>query len=363
MSYLGLKNILIKNKFMNTNYPNKKTDIICTIGPSSWDESVMEQMIAEGMNVARVNAAFADTAELEKVERLVRKFSSEVKLMLDVKGPEVRMNKFPAPVELTEGAELEIGSGEDFPIFPANYPNLYQKITVGQAILVGDGDVKLEVTELREKSFMVKVIYGTKLKPGKALNFPGVRLTDLPLTPRDEELIDFIFNRDWDYVSASFIGTKKDAEFIKTRLSGSGLKLIAKIEDAAGITNIDEILEVVDGVMIARGGLGVDIGLKYIGLLQRYLLEKCNTAGKYVIAATQMLESMFSSPVPTRAESNDVLTAIIMGANAVMLSGESSAGEYPVESVKFMSEVDAMWQELSVDGKPDWQKLISQINS
>jgi len=348
---------------MTLNYPNKKTDIICTIGPSSWDESVMEQLIINGMNIARVNAAFADTRELEKVEKLVRKFSPEVGLMLDVKGPEVRMNKFTESIKLTPEMEIEIGSGDDYPVYPANYPDLYTKISVGQDILVGDGDVKLEVTAIKDKSFMVKVIYGEALKPGKALNFPGVRLTDLPLTSRDIELIDFIMDRDWQYVSASFIGSKKDALFIKEKLAGTKLKLVAKIEDAAGIINIDEILEAVDGVMIARGGLGVDIGLTYIGLLERYLLEKSLAKGVYVITATQMLESMYTAPVPTRAETNDVLTAIMLGSNAVMLSGESSAGEYPIEAVKFMSEVDALWQQVAVDGKPDWTKLVAIINS
>jgi pyruvate kinase len=347
---------------MILNYPNKKTDIICTIGPASWDEKVMEQLIANGMNVARVNAAFADTQELEKVENLVRKFSSDVKLMLDVKGPEVRLNKFANPIILTKDLELEIGSNESFLIFPANYPNLYQKINIGQDILVGDGDVRLTVTQITDNSFIVKVIYGEKLKPGKALNFPGVRLTDEPLTSKDIELIDFIIDRDWEYVSASFIGTKEDAIYINNKLAGSNLKLIAKIEDVSGITNIDEILEVIDGVMIARGGLGVDIGFKYVGLLTRYLLEKCIAVNKYVITATQILESMTTNPVPTRAEANDILTAIMLGSSAVMLSGESSIGEYPVETVKFMSEMDALCQELVVDGKPDWQKMIAKIN-
>lgn len=348
---------------MQLNYPNKKTDIVCTIGPASWDEAVMESLISNGMNVARVNAAFADTAELEKVEKLVRKYSNEVKLMLDVKGPEVRLNKFAEAVQLEPEMLIEIGSSEQYPIYPANYPDLYQKISVGQDILVGDGDVKLQVTEIKDTAFMVKVIYGEKLKPGKALNFPGVKLTDQSLTNKDKELIDFIMPRDWQYVSASFIGSRDDALSIKEKLGESELQLIAKIEDAAGITNIDEILPVIDGVMIARGGLGVDIGLAYVGLLERYLLEKSVTAGKYVITATQMLESMSNNPVPTRAEANDVLTAIMLGTDAVMLSGESSAGAYPIEAVKFMAEVDALWQELSTDGKPDWQKLVNKINS
>jgi pyruvate kinase len=346
---------------VNLKYPNKQTDIICTIGPSSWDPAVMQKMIEVGMNVARVNGAFADNAELEKVETLVRSFSPDVRLMLDVKGPEVRMNKFPEALKLEPGMEIEIGSSEKFPIYPANYPDLYQKLQPGNLIVVGDGDVRLEVTQVLDASFKVKVIYGKLLKSGKALNFPGLILNEDPLTEKDKGLIEFIRNRNWDYVSASFIRSAKDAQHIREYLGDSSLKLVAKIEDATGVKNLEEILPVVDGVMIARGGLGVEIGLEYVGLIERYLLDKCIAAGKYVITATQMLESMTDNPIPTRAEAHDVMTAILLNSDAVMLSGESSAGKYPVEAVEFMSRVDALVSEVKSGTDLDYAKLLQKL--
>ncbi len=319
----------------------KKTKLVCTIGPSSWDPEVMRKMIDAGMNVARVNGAFADEAELDKVTKLVRDVSDEVALMMDVKGPEVRMNKFSEVKRIKPGDEIIIGNDENSEIYPANYKDLYQQIKPGQRVVVGDGDVELTLQEIQGDKMICEVLYGENLKPGKALNFPGADFATSSLTEKDIANLKHSIDLGWDFVSASFIQSAQAAKEVKEYLKGSHMKLIAKIEDANGVNNIDEILEEVEGVMIARGGLGVELGLENVPMVQRMLIEKCNALGKPVITATQMLESMTNNPRPTRAEVNDVATAIMLGSDAVMLSGESSAGQYPVEAVQEISKIAA----------------------
>lgn len=329
-------------------YPEKRSKIVCTIGPASWDKEVMTKMIAAGMNVARVNGAFADTAELERVENLVRSISNKVGLMIDVKGPEVRLNKFAAPLPLELGQVVEFGSSDAFPIYPANYPETYKYMKVGQKIMVGDGDVQFEVTEVTDKSFLAKVVAGELLKPGKALNFPGLMIFDNPLTEKDLELLNFSIEHNWDFVSASFIRTAKDAQVVRASMKKNGqaninnskMRLIAKIEDSEGLANIADILNYVDGILLARGGLGVDMGLTAIPSAERKLLQEANKALKPIIYATQMLESMTNNSVPTRAEATDVAFSIWNKADSMMLSAESSAGKFPVEAVDFLSRME-----------------------
>ncbi|MCC7304252.1 pyruvate kinase [bacterium] len=317
---------------------NKKTKIVCTIGPASWDPEIMRKMIENGMNCARVNGAFADPAEMDKVKNLVRAISEEVSLMLDVKGPEVRMNKFPEPIKIAPGMPILIGSSPSSPIYPANYPMLYQFVKPGQIILVGDGDVELVVKDVVNMTMHCEVVFGEILKPGKALNLPGCIYTTDVLTEKDKENLRHAIVTGWDFVSPSFIQDKESALQVREFVKGSDMKIIAKIENQVGIDNIDQILEVVDGIMVARGGLGVELGLSKVPMIQKLLIEKANNAGKPVITATQMLESMTTNPSPTRAEANDVATAILSGTDAVMLSGESSAGKYPAEAVAFMTQ-------------------------
>lgn len=318
---------------------SKKTKIVCTIGPSSWDPQIMGRMIQAGMNCARVNGAFADEAELDKVTRLVREHTDEVTLMMDVKGPEVRMNKFAEAIAIKPGDLLEIGSNESFHVYPANYPDLYKYIEQDQRIVVGDGDVELVVRRVVDGKMICEVVFGELLKPGKALNLPGAQITSSALTEKDIRNLKHSLEIGWDFVSASFIQNAKSAREIREYLKGSNMQLIAKIEDQMGVDNIDDILREVDGIMIARGGLGVELGLEKVPGVQRYLIERVNEVGKPIITATQMLESMTYSPRPTRAEANDVATAIMLGSDAVMLSGESSAGKYPVESVEWLSKI------------------------
>lgn len=317
----------------------KKTKIVCTIGPSSWDPDVMRKMIEAGMNCARVNGAFADEAELDKVTKLVRDVSNEVALMMDIKGPEVRMNKFAEAKTVKPGEEIIIGNNDQSEIYPANYQDLYQHLKPGQRIVIGDGDTELRIKEIRGDQMICEVIFGEYLKPGKAMNLPGADYASSALTEKDIRNLKHSISIGWDFVSASFMQNAEAAREVKKYLEGSHMKLIAKIEDEQGVNNIDEILEVVDGVMVARGGLGVELGLEKVPVVQKTLIKKAVFKGKMVITATQMLESMTSNPRPTRAEVNDVATAIMQGTDAVMLSGESSAGKYPVEAVEFLSKI------------------------
>lgn len=317
---------------------NKKTKIVCTIGPASWDPGVIRKMIESGMDCARVNGAFADPEEMDKVKELVRSVSEDVSLMLDVKGPEVRMNKFPEPIKLVPGMKISIGSTHNDPIYPANYPHLYKYVKEGQKILVGDGDVELIVKDILHGVMQCEVVFGEILKPGKALNLPGCVYTTDVLTKKDKENLRHAIVTGWDFVSPSFIQNKESARQVREFIKSSDMKIIAKIENQVGVDNIDSILEEVDGIMVARGGLGIELGLSKVPQVQLLLIEKANNAGKPVITATQMLESMITNPSPTRAEANDVATAILSGTDAIMLSAESSVGKYPIEAVTFMSK-------------------------
>lgn len=313
-------------------------EIVCTIGPASWDQQVFNQMAAAGMNYARVNGAFADTDELDKVANLVRNCGHEVKLMLDVKGPEIRLNEFPEPIPLVPGKVLAIGNDDKAPLYPANHPGLYKQVKPGQRLSVGDGDIELTVVEVKGEDILVKVEVGGLLKPGKALNLPGSEYAPSPLTQKDIQNIEHAANTGWEFVSASFVQTAEAARYINSVLQGR-LKLIAKIEDQSGIDHIDAILPEVWGVMVARGGLGVELGLEKVPQMQRLLIDKTKAAGKFCVTATQMLESMHDNPRPTRAEVNDVATAVWQGTSAVMLSGETSAGKYPVKAVEWMRKI------------------------
>lgn len=314
----------------------KKTKIVCTIGPATWDPEVMRQLIENGMNCARVNGAFADPDELDKVAKLVRDVSDKVSLMVDVKGPEIRLNKFGDPIPVKPGDIIEIGNNDSAHIYPANYDNVYTYLQPGQHMIMGDGDVEMELKEIRDDVMICEVIYGETLKPGKALNLPGAEYSNEILTEKDKINLRHSIETGWDFVSASFMNSKESAQAVKDFIGDADMKIIAKIEDEQGVNNIQEILEVVDGVMIARGGLGVEMGLEHVAKAQRELTFLSNIAGKPVITATQMLESMTENPRPTRAEAGDVATAVMLGSDAVMLSGESSAGKYPVEAVKFL---------------------------
>src|SRR3990172_442029 len=317
----------------------KRTKIVCTIGPSSWPVPVLTKMVEAGMNVARLNGAFADVAELDRVAKLVRSISPDVALLLDIKGHEVRLNKFSEDIAVEPGKEIIIGSTDKDPIYPITYPELYKEITAGQLILIDKGETKLVLKRIEDGKIYASVVNGTVIKGGKGMNFPGAKLSNPALTPRDIEQIAFCVKDNWEFVAASFVRNAEDVRTVRKHLEGSSTRLISKIEDQQGADNFDEILKESDGIMVARGDMGAEIPIERLPILQKEFIYKCNQAAKPVITATNMLESMIEKPLPTRAEITDVANAVLDGTDALMTSGETSGGKYPLESVETMSKI------------------------
>lgn len=316
-----------------------KTKIIATIGPSTWDDSVLKQMIDYGMAAARINASFADFDELERVSTQIRNISDSVSVILDTQGHKIRTNKFEGLVELTEGSVVKIGCKEGKENIWINSYEILSDIKVGDTILIDNGVFELTIKEIEGDVISAKVIQGGMLTSAKTVNFPNTKLSFPILTEKDIRDIEFAVEHGFDYISASFIRNVKDIEAIKEYIMGSSTKLIAKIENQEGVENFDDILEEVDGIMVARGDLGVETDLARVPILQKQMIRKCRERGKIAIVATHMLESMRENNLPTRAEVSDVANAVFDGSDAIMLSAETSVGKHPVESVKWMANI------------------------
>lgn len=328
----------------------KKTKIICTIGLAVDEEAVLEKLILAGMDVARINFSHGNyqdqEARIETVKQAREKVGKPVALMLDTKGPEIRIGKFKdGKIELNEGDIFTLVTDEilgDKEKVSITYKNLCNEVNVGTMILINDGLIKVEVVEIQGTDIKCKVIDGGPLTNTKSINIPGMYINLPSPTEKDIEDIKFGITAGFDYIAASFIRTPQDVLNIRKILeenNGSHIKIISKIENRQGIDNFDEILEVSDGIMVARGDLGVEIPMEEVPIRQKEFISKCNKAGKPVITATQMLESMIHSPRPTRAEVSDVANAVYDMTSCVMLSGESAMGEYPVECVQTMVRI------------------------
>ena len=324
---------------MELKYSNKRTKIVCTIGPSSWDTTVLGQMFVNGMNVARINGAFADIEELKRVASLIRSVSPDIGLMLDIKGHEVRFNKFQSAIEIKPGDKVEIGSNSTSKLYPITYPELHRDLKPGQVINVDKGAATLKVDSINDGTIFCTVVAGSLIESGKGMNFPGATLSNPSLTEIDKKQIEFVCDDRWDFISCSFIRNANDLEDVRNIMPNKNIKLIAKIEDQHGIDNIEEIILASDGIMIARGDMGSEIPIERITFVQKQIIKKCNMAAKPVITATNMLESMIDKPYPTRAEVTDVTNAILDGTDSIMTSGETSSGKYPAESIDMMSRI------------------------
>lgn len=328
----------------------RKTKIICTIGPASRSEEMLKKLFLSGMNVARLNFSHGNHDEhRENIER-IRKIRDELGLpgaiLLDTKGPEIRIKNFmDGEVILKDGEEFTLttdeidGTADKVSI---TYPNLSEELSIDDIVLIDDGKVMLKVVSIEGNDIKCRIIHGGKISDHKGINIPNVEINMPYLSKKDIDDLEFGVKEDVDYVAASFIRTSEDAELVREFLDergGSAIKLIAKIESMQGIDNFEKILKVVDGIMVARGDMGVEVSYELLPGIQKRLIRRCVQQGKIVITATQMLESMITSPVPTRAEINDVANAVFDGTSAVMLSGESAAGMYPEEAVKAMSKI------------------------
>lgn len=339
----------------------RKTKIVCTIGPASESIELLEELIDAGMNVARLNFSHGDHAEhkarIDRINEVARKKGKVVGILLDTRGPEIRTHSMKdGQVELVTGQKISIsmteveGTGD---VFSVTYEKLIEDVEDGSVILLDDGLVELVVTGKDEAKGLIhtNVVNSGLLENKKGVNVPGVEIQLPGMTEKDSKDILFGIQENVDFIAASFVRRASDVQEIRGLLEangGSKLQIIPKIENREGVDNIDEILMVSDGLMVARGDLGVEIPSEEVPLIQKKLIEKCNQAGKPVITATQMLDSMQHNPRPTRAEASDVANAILDGSDAIMLSGETAAGQYPVESVKTMAKI-ALHTEEAVD--------------
>ena len=329
----------------------RKTKMICTIGPASESPEVLAKIIEAGMNVSRHNFSHGDHAEHEirinLVKDLAKKHNKQIAIMLDTKGPEIRTGKFePKKVELKSGDDFVVYAGGDVvgdtTKCSVTYEGLANDVVPGNIILIDDGLVGLEVQSIEGNKINCKVLNTGFVATHKGVNVPGVSIKLPPLT--DKDISDLIFGCKIgvNLIAASFIRKADDVKEIRRILvenGGSDIQIFSKIENQEGVDNIDSIIEASDGIMVARGDLGVEIPMEQLPAVQKLIIEKCNAAGKPVITATQMLDSMIRNPRPTRAEVSDVANAIYDGTDAIMLSGESANGDWPVEAVETMAKI------------------------
>ena len=328
----------------------RKTKIICTMGPASDDDTVLRNLMLAGMDVARINFSHGTHEEaLEKMERIKRireELDLPVAILLDTKGPEIRLKQF-------KGGKAFLKAGDQFTLHTDDvegddtkvsitYKNLPKEIKAGTRLLIDDGLIELEAVSVKGTKIICEVKSGGPVSDSKGVNVPNVSLKMPYMSQKDIDDILFGIEQDVDFVAASFVRTQEDVLEIRKLLDkngGKNIRIIAKIENSEGVENIDEILKASNGVMVARGDMGVEIPLELLPVIQKRIIKKTYRAGKVVITATQMLDSMIRNPRPTRAEVTDVANAIYDGTSAIMLSGETAIGKYPVEAVKTMSGI------------------------
>lgn len=328
----------------------RKTKIVCTLGPATDDYETLKSLVKAGLNVARLNMSHGDHAEhLRRIEA-VRKVRAElgvpVALLMDTKGPEIRVKTFiNHRITLVEGARFTLTSRDiegDESIASVTYSALPSVLKKGDRVLLNDGMIELTVEKIFGEDVVTTVVNGGELTDRKSINLPGIEIDMSYLSAADKSDIEFAVRENADYIALSFVRCADDVRQAKNlvkKCGGEGIQLISKIENRQGVTNIEEILGLSDGIMVARGDMGVEIPFEELPHIQKSLIKQCYRAGKKVITATQMLESMINNPRPTRAEISDVANAIYDGTSAIMLSGETAAGHYPVEAVKTMAKI------------------------
>ena len=326
--------------------------IVCTSGPASENYETLKSMAEAGMNVARLNFSHGDYEGHEKKLKLVRRVERAVKkpiaALLDTKGPEIRTGLMQnGEINLAQGAKITLVSGDVEPFegtperIYVNYKLLAHEVTPGQNIFIDDGALNLEVESVDGDEVHCKIIVGGPLRNTKGINLPGADITMPALSEKDKQDIAWGIQHGMEYLAVSFVKTRQDIVDVKRLIQsyGGNMKVLAKIETKQAVDNIADIVDVVDGVMVARGDLGVEIATEDVPLVQKRIIEMCRVRGKVVIVATQMLDSMIRNPRPTRAEASDVANAVLDGTDAVMLSGETASGNYPVQAVSTMRRI------------------------
>lgn len=334
------------------NFSNfNRTKIIATIGPASIDEKIMESMISAGLDVCRINSSHGDYDMMERViitvRRLNERLNTHTAILFDLQGPKIRIGDIPGKeILITPGDELYLNhkNTENLPKgeLYIKYPHFHQDVKVGDSVLIDDGKLVLEVQEIMaDERVRVKVIHGGPLSSRKGVNLPNTIISLPSLTEKDRNDLDFALKHNVEWIGLSFVRKPEDVQELKSiiRSRNSISRVIAKIEKPEAVKHIDEIINEADGIMVARGDLGVELPMEQVPVVQKTIVSKCRQASKPVIIATQMMESMIQNHRPTRAEANDVCNAVFDGADALMLSGETSIGRYPVETVQAMQKI------------------------
>jgi len=351
----------------------RRTKIVCTLGPSSNTMEGIENLYRAGMNVVRINFSHGSHEDHEKtigyVRAVAKKHQYSIPVLMDLQGPKIRVGQMKEGAQIvTEGTLLTLTSDDvegDSSLVPIDYPNLAEDAKVGNQILIDDGLLELRIVKKDGKKLVASVVVGGLLKSRKGVNLPDVDITMSSLTEKDIEDLEFGLKIGVDFVAMSFVRSARDVQDVvsRVRAAGSNAAVIAKIEKPEAVDVIDEIIEECDGIMVARGDLGIEIPSERVPLVQKKIIDRCRIAGKPVITATQMLDSMITNPRATRAESSDVANAVIDGTDAVMLSGETAAGKYPVEAVRTMSKIIRSVEENAPSiyysllyRKPDWKE-------
>ena len=351
----------------------RKTKIICTIGPASENEETLTAMCQAGMNVARLNFSHGSHEEHLRRIQLIRsvreKLNLPIAIMLDTKGPEYRIKTFKnGPVTLRDGDLFTLTTEDiqgDETRVAVTYSNLTKELFPGDTVLINNGLVIMKVEEVKGNDVICRIQNGGVLSDRKSMNFPGKVLKQDFLSEQDKKDLLFGIENGVDFVAASFVSSKSDVQAMRDLLNANGgrdIDIIAKIENRSGVDNVEEICEVADGIMVARGDLGVEIPFMEVPALQKYLISKCRMLGKRVITATEMLESMIQNPRPTRAEISDVANAVYDGSSAIMLSGETAAGKFPVQAVQTMAET-ARFTEAGINYAKRFRTMEFSINS
>lgn len=344
----------------------KKTKIVATISDKRCDVEFLESLYRAGMNVVRLNTAHQDMGQALKVVENVRKVSDKIAILVDTKGPEVRTIQMDEPMHVDKDEMIYLTGNPELKmeekLIHVSYPYFAEDIKVGDKVLIDDGDVELIVVEKHDHTLQMMATNEATIKNRKSVNVPGASLKLQSLSDKDRAFIDFAIDNHLDFIAHSFVRNKEDVMAVQAILDArdSKIKVIAKIENQEGVDNIDEILDYAYGVMVARGDLGIEIEAEKIPKIQRYIVKKCIESKKPVIIATQMLHTMIEHPRPTRAEISDIANAVYMGTDAIMLSGETAYGAYPVEAVTVMREVA---EENEGTVPPDASRSLVRINN
>jgi pyruvate kinase len=327
--------------------PYCRTKIVCTLGPATATREALRGLVEAGMDVARVNFSHGTHEQHAETIRLIRDVADELKqpvaILGDLQGPRIRIGDLAAPISLEPGKDVvlvpesELGHADEIPV---TYENLATDLHAGDRVLVDDGLLELIVTDVRAPRVTARVLHGGSLRSHKGMNFPGVLVSAPSLTEKDRGDVAFAIKQDLDYLALSFVQRASNVEELR-KLLPKGLLIVAKIEKDSALANIEEIIQAADAIMVARGDLGVELPFEAVPLAQKHIIALCNLAGRPVITATQMLESMVTNPRPTRAEASDVANAILDGTDAVMLSAETAAGKYPRLAVEAMTRIIA----------------------